>query len=226
MNIHIHAVYMFDIHVAFHVMLHTPITMFCNNNNCLRSRVAFCNVLSIMTQLWPYVMQVTPGTLFVPRWQSTRVSARSLTYTCDITQDSQFQSMTCAVSHVSNWAALVTQSRNLQLSALSVHIMMDANISVPFNFTGAVTTDTDNSTGNAATNIDVYRYVRVASAPSLRGTLVYISLGYIQGEVSNLIHSMMLHRLYHGADGVKVISDRTLRINGRDLSSILAKQND
>jgi hypothetical protein len=86
----------------------------------------------------------------------------------------------------------VEQSNVLQAHALQVHIMLDTNISVPFNYSGSVVDRFSRGSGGGGllgssdsyAAIPIFRSVRVAPSPDLASKLVYMSLGYIQGEVS------------------------------------------
>ncbi len=141
-------------------------------------------------------LQVEPGLLRVHSWQSSRVQASNVTFTCSLSAAQQQQqqqlllegtqglgsnssswpppSLSCAVGHAATWEELVAASRRLQAAAARVHVLLTGNVTLHVNHTSA-----DSFT---VKRVALYRRVRVAAHPALPD-MTYVKLGPLYGEV-------------------------------------------
>ncbi|GFH23642.1 hypothetical protein HaLaN_21285 [Haematococcus lacustris] len=146
-------------------------------------------------------LKVSPGSLWIPSWRSTSLSLRDVSVTClsppswiaaarnysgsfpgnyTVPRGSLVQPYTgqpptpllaCAVQPVSTWTELVNTTVHLQLYALTVYIVIRANITVPYNYSSSVS-------GTVA----VYRNLHISPDPGIARNKTVLDLGYVRGE--------------------------------------------
>lgn len=107
-----------------------------------------CQVLRVIQQAacaLPYsqlgLLHVAPGSVWVPTWADSQLSATNVKFTCPSAAESAPAQlvdgllsripeavMECAVGHAVDWWELADLTRTLQLSAKQVYIVLDRNI--------------------------------------------------------------------------------------------------